>query len=283
MGQSCIITDNAVQFTKPIFSGSKHIKYLNHKVDLGDSGISEVHLLKLQDFPRWVTKAKPPHLLSLDSEEVTDQILSTYQIFDDIFIILVSRELHSSYSLVESLVNKLHGKATIHLIDSQSIALGEGQLVQLASELVSRNLLGSAIEEQLRETIPHIYTLLCTPNLSYLHKAGFIDYGQSIVGEMMSLLPIFTLEDGKLNPLEKVKNIRSMIDYFIEFIDEFESIENVSLFHPCSPSVSESKLIRQHVEEFYPTTSYSEHSINPFLASLIGPRGMGIVITEKIT
>ena len=282
MGLSCIITDNAAQFTKPISLGNKPFRTLNHKIDLGKNGVTDIHKVKVSDLPKWVAKYNPPLILPPGVDEITDQILSIYQSYDDLFIILVSKELHPSYSVVEKIVGKLHGRATIHLIDSQTIGVGEGHLVQLAADLISRNFSGSLIEEHLRESIPHIYTLLCTPNLSYLHKAGFIDSGQSTVGEMMSLLPIFTLEDGKLNPLDKVKNIRNVIDYFIEFIDEFDNLQNISFIQPAPPAFTESRMIRQHVEENYPQAYYSEHTINPFLASLIGPRGMGIVITEKI-
>ncbi len=99
---------------------------------------------------------------------------------------------------------------------------------------------------------------------------------------MLSFLPIFTLEEGRLIPVEKVKSIRNVVDYFIEFIDEFDNLQNISIIQPAPLSHNESRLIRQHVDEFYPEADYSEHTINPYLASLIGPQGMGIVIKENI-
>jgi DegV family protein with EDD domain len=251
------------------------------QIELDSDHLIDVTKVKIIDLPNKVHHSLPPNLVPPAIDYLEKEILSLYQSFDDLFIILVSTELHQTYSLTEKITKKLHGRAAIHLIDSQSIAIGEGQIVQRAADLITQDLSGSEIEEQLRELIPHVYTLLCTPNLSYLHKSGFIDFGQATVGEMMSLLPIFTLEEGKLNPLDKVKNYRNVIDYFIEFIDEFDDLENVSFIHPSTQGLVESKLIRQHMEENFSGVMYSEHSINPFLASLIGPRGMGIVITEK--
>lgn len=282
MGLSCILTDNAAQFTKPTFPGSKYIRYLTQQMDLGNGLIIDINKVKIIELPKRVDISKPPSLIPLTSENIASLILSLYQSYDDLFIILVSKELHQTYSLTEKIVKDLHGRACIHLIDSQSIAVGEGRIVQYAAELLSQNISGAKTEEYLREAIPHVYTLLCTPNLSYLHKAGFIDIGQSIVGEMMSLLPIFSLEDGKLNSLDKVKNYRSVIDYFIEFVEEFDDLESVTFIHPSGSVLSEAKMIRQQMEENYPGVNYFELSINPFLASLIGPRGMGIVITEKV-
>lgn len=282
MGRSCILTDNAAQFTRPNFPGCKNVRFLDEDIELRQKELSNLRNLRVVDFPKHVNKANPMRLALLSTDYITNQILSMYQTYDDIFIALVSRNLHPTYDLFENVTKKIHGKAEIHLLDTQSIAIGEGQIIQIAAELIENNLNGTAIEERLREAIPHVYSLLCTPNFSYLNKSGFIDPGQAVSGEALGFLPIFTLEDGKLNPVEKVKNIRSVFDYFIEFIDEFEEISNISFIQPSSPGHNESKLIRQHIEEFFPQTQYSEHTINPFLASLIGPQGMGIVITESI-
>lgn len=281
MGLSCILTDNAAQYSKPTFPGSKYIKYLTQQMEIEKGVDVDINKVKIINLPRRVVASQPPNLIPLTSEKISSLIQSLYQSYDDLFIILVSRELHPTYALTENIVNRLHGRATIHLIDSQSIAVGEGQIVEYAAELLAQNISGNKTEEYLREAIPHVYTLLCTPNLSYLHKAGFIDIGQSLVGEMMSLLPIFSLEDGKLNPLDKVKNYRNVIDYFLEFVDEFDDLENVTFIHPSGSVLAEAKMIRQQMEENYPDVNYYELSINPFLASMIGPRGMGIVITEK--
>jgi DegV family protein with EDD domain len=202
--------------------------------------------------------------------------------YDDVFIITTSAELFPAYKIIENIIAKQHGRARVHLIDSQTISIGEGIIVQKTMELIQRNILGDEIEEQLRQVIPHIFTLICTPNFSYLHKYGFLDAGQSVAGEMQSLFPIFSLERGQLTPLDKFKNTRNIIDYYIEFIDEFDKIESVAIIQPTSPLSGETRIVRQYIEEHHPETSFTESHINPFLAALFGPGGMGIVVHENV-
>lgn len=280
MGHSCILTDHAAQFNRPNFPGHKYVKFLDEKIELQSGIFSDLRNIRISDFPKRITNSNPVRLQIPSVDYISEQLTSMYQSYDDIFILLASRNLHPTHDLMETIVKNLHGKADIHLLDTQSIGIGEGQIIQQAARLIDTNINPLIIEERLREAVPHIYTLLCTPNFSYLYKSGFIDPGQAISGEILSFLPIFTLEDGKLNPVEKVKNVRSIFDYFIEFVDEFDEITNVSFIQPISSSHNESKLIRQHIEECFPDTHYSELTINPFLASLIGPQGMGIVISE---
>lgn len=281
MGASCVITDNAAQFNRPNFPGYKHVQFFSEEIEMQKGSITDIQSVRISEFPKRVSRDFPVQLILPNTESVSKQILANYQKYDDIFIVLISGELHPIFSVTSEVVKRLRGRADIHLIDSHSLAIGEGQIVQLAAELINRNEKSTIIEERLRSAIPHTYTLLCTPNFSYLQKSGFIDKGQSVSGEMLGFLPIFTLEEGKLNPVEKVKNPRNVIDYFIEFIDEFDQLENISFIQPQTVNHNETRLIRQHVDEVCPDTNYSEHTLNPYLASLIGPQGMGIVISEK--
>jgi len=281
MGTSCVLTDNAAQFNRPNFPGYKYVHFFPEEIELQEGITKDIQEIKVSDFPKRVSRGYPAQLIPLGAETITNKILSLYQKYDEIFIILISAALHPLYGLTTDVVKKLRGRGAIHLIDSLTLGIGEGYIVQLASELINRNENSALIEEKLRSTIPHTYTLLCTPNFSYLQKSGFIDKGQSISGELLGFLPIFSLEEGNLNPVEKVKNHRNVVDYFIEFIDEFDKLENIALIQPSAVNYNETRLIRQHVDEFHPDTYYSEHTINPYLASLIGPQGMGIVITEE--
>jgi hypothetical protein len=43
----------------------------------------------------------------------------------------------------------------------------------------------------------------------------------------------------------------------------------------------EARLMREYVQSSFPQTPFSEHSINPPLATLIGPRSIGLVVVEK--
>jgi DegV family protein with EDD domain len=281
MGLSCVLTDNAAQFNRPNFPGCKHVHVFHEEIQLQNGIQKDVREIRVSEFPKRVSQDRQAQLILLDADAITKKILALSQVYDEIFIILISSALHPLFTVTSSVVKKLRGPSTIHLIDSLSLAIGEGRLVQLAAELINQNKNSVTIEEKLRSVIPHTYTLLCTPNFSYLQKSGFIDRGQSISGEILGFLPIFSLEEGKLNPVEKVKNYRSVVDYFIEFIDEFEKLDNIAVLQPCGGNLNETRLIRQHVDEFHPDVLYTEHTINPYLASLIGPQGMGIAITEK--
>jgi DegV family protein with EDD domain len=281
MPSSCIIADNAAQFTRVNFPENICLRFINFKTEYSFLNSKEKSQNTGLEFPKHLQLNQSPIVQAPDYNEIREIIENSVNHFDDVFIILHSKEINPVYSVILDLINKIRGRAAVHLIDSQSLSIGQGFLVQSAVDMISKNMNGHQIEETLREQVPHIYTLLCTPGLSYLHNAGFIDNGQGVVGEMLSLLPIFSLEDGKFNPIDKLKNVHGVIEYFIEYIEEFDDLLQVSFLQSTPPAIQEAKLIKQYIEENYPDTVYTEHPHNNYLASLIGPKGFGLVVIEK--
>jgi DegV family protein with EDD domain len=281
MGSACIVTDSSAQFTFPGFPGKKCLKILEHEYQYMNSGVTVSGVKKANELPAYTNEQFRPKIIATSAETISATLSETMPFYDDIFVILLSKEISSLYQETEKISHTLHGHADLHIIDSQNTSLGLGLLVQQAAEAIIKEMPVEEIEKKLRLVIPHIYTVLCTPNLSYLYSAGVLDIGQATVGEMLSLYSLFVMEDGKLNPLQKVKNQRSAIDYFIEFVDEFDDLSNLAFIQPTVPAINESKLLHQHLDEMFPHTIYTEHLINPFLSTMFGPRGFGMVVMEN--
>jgi DegV family protein with EDD domain len=174
----------------------------------------------------------------------------------------------------------MQGRVSVQVIDSQTTSVGLGYLVQTAAEAALRHDSAIEIERVIRGIIPHIYSIFCIPGLTYLHHAGFIDYAQAVAGEMLNLLPIFTLEEGHLTPLEKARNMRGLSDFFQEFLDEFCDLYYISFIQSAPPLNHESRVLREHAQSNFSNAPFSEHAINLPLAALFGPRSLGVIVVE---
>lgn len=281
MPTNCIIADNAAQFTRVNFPENICLRFINFKTEYSFSASKDKPIELSQVFPHHLHLNQLPIIISPDLEEIKVLLESSVNNYDNVFFVLHSKEINPIYTTIVDLLCKIRGRASVHIIDSQTISIGQGYLIQLIIDLITMNIDGEQIEQILREQIPHVYTLLCSSGFSYLHTSGFIDFGQSVVGEMLSIFPVFSLEDGKFTPIDKLKSSHGVIEYFMEYIEEFDDLLQVSFIQSTPPSIQESKMIKQFVEENYPDTLYTEHPHNAYLASLIGPRGFGIVIIEK--
>lgn len=251
-----------------------HILFNGEEVDYSRN-------FKVTQLPGSLRHGEDIQLIPPSIEEYAGAILSLSKIATDILVISLSSQLTDAWSHAEEAVRQTRSKARVMMIDSQSAGIGLGYLVQTAAEMASRGIPATEIEYRIRGRIPHIYTQLCLPDTTYLQKTDIIGYPQAIVGEMISLLPVFTFEEGRLSPIEKVRNLRHMVENFQEFLDEFDDLEYIAFMQSIPPLTAEARGLKEHTTLLYPKTPFSEHTINPVLACLFGPHGTGVFAIEQ--
>lgn len=281
MSSICIVTDNTAQFTRPTFPGRNLVNILPLPLQFGRIEAQEDKELKVNDLPPSASGGLAPRLLAPGVDEFRELFTTLAETYSEIVAILVSDHLLPILEHANEAAGSVRGRVNVLIIDSQTTSVGLGILVQIAAEAASRNTSGAEIERMLRGLIPHVYSVFCIPGLSYLYQAGFTDYGQATVGEMLGLLPIFTLEEGHLTPLEKARNLRHLTDFFQEFLDEFSDLYHVAFIQSVPGMTHESRVLREHASANFPKTPFSEHTINLPLAVLFGPRSVGVIALEQ--
>lgn len=280
MSSTCIVTDGTVQFNKPFFIGQELIRIIPHQISINHQIVNQPQSWKPSQLPTYAGENLRPHLLPPSIEDFVRQFLDIGQNFDNILGVFTSSQLSHCYENAQAAVDFLHGRHNILLIDSQTISLGLGYLVQTAACAIADNKPLDSVEQILRSIIPDIFTILCTPGISYLYYNNFINKEQAIICEMLSLFPIFTLEEGQLTPVEKSRNRHQTLEYFMEFIDEFDHLKLISLLQSNPSNNNDLRVLRDHVQENFPTTPFSEHNLNLHLAVLFGPKALGLFIIE---
>lgn len=282
MPRVCILTDSSAQFPHHSFKGQDLVRIIPYDVQLTSILYPEGKDVKVGNLPISADKNLNPKLVPPSVERFVQWFTALGQEYREILVILQSASLSGAYANALEAATSLHGSISIQVINSQSTSAGLGMLVQIAAEAITRGNHLSEVEHLVRSQVPHTYSIFCTPGLSYLYHAGIVDIAQAVVGEMLNFLPIYTLEEDRLTPLEKVRNYRATLDLFTEFIEEFENLRHIALIQSVPPLVQETRTLRQLFQELYPNTTYSEHNLNTPLAVLFGPRLISMIVIENI-
>jgi DegV family protein with EDD domain len=281
MSATYILTDSSVQFTRHGFQGVNFLRILPFHIKIHNEEIDLEQNFKVNQYPASLQQDDSVEVTPPSAQEFIDAILELSRVATDILVITMSGQLSSVLANVEEAARQTRGKVRMQIIDSQTTGIGLGFLVQTAVELSARGKSAADIEYQVRGRIPHIYTQLCLPCTTYLHKAGIMGFPQAVVGEMLSLMPVFSFEEGRIISVEKVRNSRHLLDNFQEFLDEFSELDTVAFMQSVPPLLTESRALKEHSALMFPKTPFSEHTINPVLAALFGPRSVGIFAIEK--
>ena len=281
MASICILTDSSAQFPQPTFPGQNMVRMISLGVELAGKTYTDSKEIRLNTLPAAATPALHPRLLPPSVEQFQQMFMDLSSQHDAVLVILLSEQLHSTCSNAMQAASALQSCTNVQVINSQTTSVGLGLLVQTAAEAIAGGASPAHAERLVRSMIPHVYTIICSQGLSYLHYSGFLDHAQARIGEMLGLLPLFTLEEGKLTPLEKVRSLRQVLDFFQEFLSEFDHLRHIALLQGTLGFGSEARLLRQFAQENYAKTPYSEHTFNTPLASLLGPRSLCLIAAEE--
>lgn len=175
------------------------------------------------------------------------------------------------------------GRCDITVLDSQTISVGLGLLVEKAGELLQQGDLPlSDVVKRIRGMIPRIYVVMISHTLDYIYNSGKLSAMQAILGAMLKIHPFLVIEDGDIIPQEKSRKPEHALDKLVEFASEFSRINQLVIFQSGAQPTEEALLLKNRLEQTMPNHDFPIITYDPILASHIGPEGVGMVIYEGV-
>lgn len=137
----------------------------------------------------------------------------------DIICITGSSKASGTFQSANLAKNDVDGN--IYIFDSLFLSLGSGQYIIKASDLIEEGKLeANQIVDEL-ENIRGSVNLLFVPfTLEYLKQSGRLPSVVSFVGNMLSIKPICTMEDGKNKIVSKVRGTKQIASKLVDMIIE---------------------------------------------------------------
>ena len=281
MYSTCLLTDSTACFTRVAYPGQEHVHIIPFSLQAGDEIIPDSNDLTLLSLPSH-TQSHPPLRCLAPSVEAFQQVYhSLGRSYQNIVVILMSSHLSQAVDHAIQAAGYPNSHAAVHIVDSQTSAIGLGILVQSAAETLQRGLPAAEITRMVRGLIQHIYAVFCLPDLSYLARADQLDPAQAVIGEMLNVLPLFTMENGSLVHTHKIRSPRHMVDIMFEFIAEFEHLRHLSLLQGVPAFDQESRNIRERIHQNIRLVPFNEVTLPLSLATILGPRAIGLMAVES--
>jgi DegV family protein with EDD domain len=197
---------------------------------------------------------------------------------DRIVCIHVSSALNDVAEIVREAAQSFAGRQRIVVLDTATTSIGLGLIVEAAARAAADDAPLPEIVRIVRGMVPHMYALLFSDSLEYLEAWGRLGSAQTLLGTMLGLKPLSTMEDGDLLPIEKVRNYQRAIDKLYDFIIEFSHIEQMYLLQ--HDFEIEAAQLLERLELAFPGREFPVIGYSPSLAVHIGPKALGVVVYE---
>jgi DegV family protein with EDD domain len=197
--------------------------------------------------------------------------------YSSILVLTLSNYLLPVAEIAQQASIQHGGMAHITVLDSKQTAAGLGMLAQIGAQAAMAGASLLDVEQSIRSAIPHVYTLIHA-EMESLSRYGHFSPVEAD-GEVLGLFPLFVLEDGQLVPYKKVRTRRHLLESFQEFIEEFETPQQIAFLRGKSNTLR-SRPLREITKELFPQTPFSEGDMCVALATLFGEQAVGITVME---
>ena len=198
---------------------------------------------------------------------------------DEVLAITLSAKLSRTYESALLAKNSLP-EQQIDVVDSKSISVGLGLVVQRAVEMAEAGATRAEIVaklEQMREEIRLIFAL---QTIEYLQRGGRIGKAQAFVGTLLQFKPLLSIVDGEVNPAARVRSMSKAIEAMQELLSQQVTARGsqvrIGVTHANSPAAA-ADTARALTKRFDTLHSFT-CTLGPVIGTHVGPGTVGAAV-----
>lgn len=196
----------------------------------------------------------------------------------NILSINISSGLSGTFDMV-NMVSKDFPDLNVITIDSKSLSIGLGFMVQEAAKMIAEGLRIDGIKEKILSIREKIKLFYCLPMLEYLKKGGRINTVAATIGDIMDIKPIISInEEGKYYSHAKVRGRRKSLDKLVEIAKEISEGNTVKLAVMHGSAEKEAMKIKETLSKLPNVKEIIFGQIGPALGVHTGPGLVGVCI-----
>ena len=142
---------------------------------------------------------------------------------DTAVVITLSSKLSGTYQ--SAIIASDGHEGRVHVVDSESVSLGQRLLVLRAVELRNQGLSAEEIADRLNREKKKLKVLALLDTLEYLKKGGRISKTTAFAGAMLNIKPVITLKDGEVAMVGKARGSKQGNNLLRELIADCGGID----------------------------------------------------------
>lgn len=159
---------------------------------------------RLEDMQQLPKSAQPAQ------GEIIEQITAILKAGDDVCCVLLSSKMSGTVDTVEMLAEQIqpdYPERKIVVVDAQSNSMQVGYAALAAARVALDGGNIGACESAARETMRKTRYLFSPHTLEYLERGGRIGKATALLGSLLKLVPVLTVESGETTTYTKVRSL----------------------------------------------------------------------------
>lgn len=214
-------------------------------------------------------------------ETIKESFMRIIERGDDVLAVFLSSEMSGTVeaaNMVADMIRKEHPEARITVVDSETNSMQEGYAVLAGARAAAAGATLEECEKAARDTMARSRFIFAPQTLEYLKRGGRIGRASALLGTLIKLVPILTVENAVTSTYAKVrtypKALATMRDKMLADAEAAGGFKNVCLHYICDKALAE-MFQREYIE---PALGHKVDliALGPVIGTHVGP-AVGIV------
>lgn len=238
-----------------------------------------------KNFYRRVREKSLPTTAALNNFNYIDIFEPYFKAGEDILYVSFSSEMSATFTFLDIAVKELkkkYPKAKFTRFDTRFISLGAGVLVYNAINLKNQGKSNEEIVKKLTVLREKAAIYFVVDDLNHLKRGGRISASAAIMGGLLNIKPILSMENGRLKTFEKVKGRKRALTELVAKIEtewdrNYEDVWILSADCDDDQNFVEAEMknrIKDKIE-------LRKQPIGPVIGTHCGPDTLGIAFIKK--
>jgi DegV family protein with EDD domain len=202
---------------------------------------------------------------------------------DEVVAVCLSGKLSGTYEAAAQAQASLSGRP-IDVVDSYSISVGQGIMVQVALEMATSGASRAQIVSRLLEMRDEVRILFSLDTLEYLQKGGRIGKAQALVGSLLKFKPLLAIQEGEVAPVGRARSRGKALEQMIQALthEVSERGPNVRLGVTHAGVPDEAAQVAQALEKEFGTARVFICTLGPVIGVHVGLGTIGAAVYHGV-
>lgn len=252
-----------------------------------ESYVTGVELTNAEFYKKLESSDKIPTTAQTPYGDMYDYLLEQAKTHDSVIYFTISSKGSGQYqtaNLVAEEIAEEYPEGDIHIVDSEKFSLYIAQTAVHAAELAAE---GKTPAEIIADCAGYIRSWRCyllVDTLKYLEKGGRINKTAAVVGTLLDIKPVLTIENGLVESMDKLRGKKKLVEKLIDKIKEDEDFdsEEPRFLVVQSDSARGEEVCAKLEDEFGKGCVRMYSEFGPIIGTHVGPGAFAIIAGIKV-
>lgn len=196
---------------------------------------------------------------------------------DSVISVHISSQLSGTLQSA-TMAREMLPEADITVLDARTASMALGLIAIEAAEAAAQGLDKAEVLKVVQRAIDNVHILFVVDTLEYLQKNGRIGQASALLGTLLNIKPILTVQDGVVCPVEKARGKSKALDRIFGLLRERYGDKPVRFSVVHADRAEEAGELAERLKNEFDVVDVSTAEIGPVVGVHTGPGTLGIIV-----